>query len=279
MRKDCHQTIIALLSEGFMKLFISVISHQHQNVIINLESLKRLVKQKNVTIVCLDNIATPKLREYCKKYGIRYLTNKQVKGFAANNNRVYQFCRDKLGMQDSDAFMLLNPDVMIDRKCIHQLIGDLTKNPDAIHAPNLFLDKEYLVHDDNIRKYPKFWNFVRTYLFNDRSTMINRYKDSIPEGSQIWASGAAMLMKASLYQKLGGLDEQYYLYCEDIDFCMRAKKSGHFVHYSPEAKAIHFRQRESKRFLTCYFFWHVESVFLYTLARNGIRKARTSITS
>lgn len=260
-----------------MKLFISVVSHQHQHVIINLESLKNLVNHKDVTIVCLDNIATPKLREYCNKYGITYLTNKQTKGFAENNNRVFAFCRDTLGMKNDDAFMLLNPDVMIDYPCIEILTKQLQRLPNSIHAPNLFLDKEYLVHDDNIRKYPRFWNFVRTYLFNDRSTMIDRHKEDIPSGDKIWASGAAMMMTATLYEQLGGLDEQYYLYCEDIDLCMRAKRNGYLVHYTHEAKAIHFRQRDSKRFLTRYFFWHVESVFLYTLARHGARKAKTSI--
>ena len=260
-----------------MKLFISVVSHLHQNVIINLESIKQIANKEDVTLVCLDNIATPKLRQYCRKYGIHYLTNKSAQGFAANNNRVFQHCQNQLGMTDEDAFMLLNPDVMISCDCIDKLMTSVQKKPKDIHAPNLFLDKEHLVHDDNIRKYPKFWNFVRTYLFNDRSTMIDRRTEKMPHGDKIWASGAAMVMKASIYKSLGGFDENYYLYCEDIDLCMRAKKAGYLVNYNDQAEAVHFRQRESKRFLTCYFFWHVESVFLYTLAMYGIRKPKTSL--
>ncbi|TOL45598.1 hypothetical protein CGH96_22860, partial [Vibrio parahaemolyticus] len=133
----------------------------------------------------------------------------------------------------------------------------------------------HIVQDDNIRKYPKFWNFVRTYLLNDRSTMIERDKEQLPNGDKVWASGAAMMLRAEVYANLCGLDETYFLYCEDIDFCMRAKVKGHFVHYSEQAKAIHFRQRESKRFLTSYFFWHVQSVFLYTFAQYKLRKPKS----
>ncbi|TOP14785.1 rhamnosyl transferase [Vibrio parahaemolyticus] len=261
--------------EGFMKLYISVVSHRHQDVIINLESLKKLAKVKNISIVCLDNIATPKLRKYCREYKIHYLTNREAQGFAANNNRVFNHCVKKLGMGKNDAFMLLNPDVMIDKKCLELLLASLEEHPNKIHAPNLFIDKEHIVQDDNIRKYPKFWNFVRTYLLNDRSTMIERDKEQLPNGDKVWASGAAMMLRAEVYANLCGLDETYFLYCEDIDFCMRAKVEGHFVHYSEQAKAIHFRQRESKRFLTCYFFWHVQSVFLYTFAQYKLRKPKS----
>lgn len=263
--------------EGSMKLYISVVSHRHQDVIINLESLKKLAKVKNISIVCLDNIATPKLRKYCRKYKIHYLTNKTEQGFATNNNRVFNHCVETLGMKQDDAFMLLNPDVMIDRECLDLLLDSLKKHPDKIHAPNLFIDKEHIVQDDNIRKYPKFWNFVRTYLLNDRSTMIERRKEEVPAGDTVWSSGAAMMLKAKVYTKLCGLDEAYFLYCEDIDFCMRAKGKGHFVYYNEQAKAIHFRQRDSKRFLTCYFFWHVQSVFLYTFAQYKLRKPKSCI--
>lgn len=263
--------------EGFMKIFISVISHLHQDVIINLESLKRLARLNNVFIVCLDNIANAKMHLYCNKYGIHYLANSKLQGFSANNNIVFEYCQKKLDMQDDDIFMLLNPDVMIDELAVQILVDNVQLNPQHIHTPNLFLDKEHLVHDDNIRKYPNFWNFVKTYLFNDRTTMINRFKEAIPPGNQIWASGAAMAMKVNLYQELGGLDEGYYMYCEDIDFCMRAAKQGIHVIYHHDAKAVHFRQRDSKHFLTRYFFWHVQSVFLLTFTRYKLRQAKSRL--
>lgn len=249
-----------------MKIFISIVSHLHHDIIINLGTIKKLQNYANVQVVCRDNKPIDKLRHYCQKYGAIYLSNNKNKGFASNNNLNFLYCQKHLGMQSTDMFLLVNPDILIDNKELDALIIKLSKEPTKLATCNLYLDSEYIVHDDNIRLYPKFFNFVKTYLLNDRTTMVKRTTDFVVT-EQHWASASFLIVQADLYQKLKGLDESYYMYCEDIDFCYRANLMGEQIRYFKDIQIVHYRRCYSKRFLSKYFFWHVCSVFRYSFTR------------
>jgi len=246
-----------------MRIFISIVSHRHHDVIINLGTIKALSKFENITVVCCDNEPIGKLKKYCKKYGAHYIANDKEQGFSSNNNANYLYCKFELGMEEGDYFILLNPDIFMTNSNILKLLDCLKKGDIELGIPNLFLDREEMVQDDNIRLYPTFMSFVKTYLFNDRSTMLNR-KKGLPLSKAYWGSCAFLIVKADVYNQLNGLDERYYMYCEDIDFSFRANKAGFNLHYLDKVKAVHFRRCSSKQFLSKYFFWHVQSVFKYS---------------
>lgn len=251
-----------------MKIFISIVSHRHHDIIINLGAIKALSKFPEIQIVCCDNKPVGKLKKYCAKYGAHYLHNRKEKGFSENNNANYMYCKFELGMQEEDYFILFNPDVFITNSNIQRLIDSLTNSPIDFGTANLFLDREGMVHDDNIRLYPKFHHFLKTYILNDRTTMVNR-KKGLSDTECYWASCAFMIVKADVYNQLNGLDERYYMYCEDIDFSFRANKAGYSLAYLENVRAVHFRHCDSKRFLSKYFFWHVQSVFKYSFSRKS----------
>ncbi len=258
-----------------MKFYFSVISHKHQDIIIGLGSLKRLSTLHQVTVICRDNVASPKLEKYCAKYGIHYCKNTQRHGFSANNNLSFLEA-ETLGMTAQDYFILLNPDVDISTQMIKQLMQELELKAYSFAAPNLFLDSRFSCFDDNLRLYPSFKSFIKNYLFNDRSTVIDKsYPEHFPQ--HYWASGAFLIVKASLYRMLGGFDEHYYMYCEDIDFCLRASRTGQRLKFLQDVKAIHYRQRCSQKFLSLAFFRHTFSVFLYHLASRKLRLNKSCI--
>ncbi|MFA0426715.1 glycosyltransferase family 2 protein [Vibrio sp. 10N.222.51.C5] len=259
-----------------MRLFVSIVSHLHQNIIINLGTARVLAEYPEIEVVCRDNIPNGLLKKTCNNYGIHYIPNKEQRGFSGNNNANFIYCKEELGMKGEDVFITLNPDVYMTRCNIKMLLCELRERKPQLSVPNLFLDKEEFVYDDNIRLYPKFSNFVKTYLLNDRSTMVNR-KQGLAKEQSYWASGAFLIYSASLYQKMRGLDEQYYMYCEDIDACARLKMKGIHFDYLEEVKAVHFRRRDSKRFMTKYFFWHVCSVFRYSFSSRKFEAKKTQI--
>jgi len=250
------------------------VSHRHHDVIINLGAIKSFSAYNNIHVVCRDNDPVHKLAKYCDKYGAHYIANHAEQGFSANNNANYMHCKFELGMEEDDYFILLNPDVFITTKNIDTLLASLSMNEIDFAAVNLFLDREGMVHDDNIRLYPKFSQFIKTYLLNDRSTMVNRRK-GLSENKEYWASCAFMIVKADVYNQLNGLDERYYMYCEDIDFSFRATKAGYPLQYLENVRAVHFRRCSSKQFLSKYFFWHVQSVFKYSFSK----KQESALTS
>lgn len=174
-----------------------------------------------------------------------------------------------MGLSSEDYFLLLNPDVEMSDLTIKKLLESLDKTDAPIMAPNLYLNSSYSLADDNLRKFPKFTTFIANYLFNDRSNVIDRTLSV--EHETFWASGAFLIIKARVYQSLNGLDENYFMYCEDVDFCFRALKKGIRVTYLPDIKAIHYRRCESRKFGTKLFFSHVKSVLIYELTRRNLR--------
>ncbi|SHO57571.1 glycosyltransferase family 2 protein [Vibrio quintilis] len=260
-----------------MRIIVSTISHHHTEMIIHLASLKKLAKADDIVVLCRDNAKSRELREYCLENNIIYLSNNQPQGFARNNNLNFRYYLQNLTPQKDDYFLLFNPDIELTPNTIPELRMSLMTSEKELIAGNLFLERSWMVPDDNIRLYPQFRQFVRTYLFGDRSTMINRKTQSLPTQGTYWASGAFLALRASLYQELGGLDERFFMYCEDIDFSRRASSMGISIKLAENVKALHWRQRASKKLFSKFFFWHVMSVLKFCcIPRKGKSTAAKS---
>ncbi len=60
-----------------------------------------------------------------------------------------------------------------------------------------------------------------------------------PVGPTAWVSGCALAVRGEVWEDLGGLDDGYYIYAEDLDFCLRARDRGWRIHYQPQASILH----------------------------------------
>ncbi|WP_157617680.1 glycosyltransferase family 2 protein [Vibrio mexicanus] len=251
-------------------------SHGHEQLISKLNSLAKLQKHRQVTVLCRDNLQSEALRSYCSQYSVSYQASGSPQGFSANNNANYLWAQS-LGMSSSDYFVLLNPDVDIDIEAIEQLITQCVKQDLSLVTINLFINKKRTVFDDNLRRYPTLLTFFKNYCLKDRSTVLDKSNPSSFDEINYWASGAFLIFNADLYEQLNGLDESYFLYCEDIDICKRALKLGHKPVYLHEVTAIHYRRCKSRKFLSKEFFYHVHSVLLLTIAKWGMRSTKSRI--
>lgn len=258
-----------------MKFYFSIVSHLHHDIICRLDTLRRLAINNDVVVICRDNIKTEKLKNYCSKYKIEYVYNSIEYGFSRNNNLNFWHAK-LLGMQSDDYFVLLNPDVFIDTDMIAKFIENLMASKLPLAAPNLYLDSKRTKYDDNLRLYPKLTNFIKNYLFNDRSTVVNKTEPHKISGDY-WASGAFLAVTAKLYQKLDGFDESYFLYCEDVDFCRRAYHLGEKVAFLADIEATHYRHRCSQKLFSREFFHHVKSTLLYTTAKRPWRRVKSCL--
>ena len=68
-----------------------------------------------------------------------------------------------------------------------------------------------------------------------------------------------LLFPRASFEALGGFDQRYHLYCEDVDICARVRLQGHDVVLCPRAKVIHHAQRSSHGSFK-YFRWHLTSI-------------------
>lgn len=249
-----------------MSLYISIVSHDHTEDIIHSLQPHRLHGEQ-IHVIILANQADPTLQSYCQQYQLSYLQNETPYGFGTNQNKVFRYCREELGLQDQDWFLVLNPDVLVSPQTIDDLVLSLRDYYPRLAAANLFKDHEFKTPESSVRRFPYLWNFFGSLVFKSTRTTIQR-RDLNEPCHVDWASGAFLIFNAELYQTLGGFDERYYLYCEDVDICWRARKLyGERVLYLPNIKAVHQGKRDSHKAINKYMFWHISSAIRFSWVR------------
>lgn len=262
-----------------MKIYISVVSHGHENLIMRLGFLAKLAKYESVVVIVKTNKACGNgdFKEYCHANSMVCLDENHGLGFGANNNFVFGYCL-KIGMDvEHDLFCVINPDVMIDEINTQRLLEYVkSKSFDAI-AINLYRDISMSVYDNSIRTFPSAYDFVSSFLFKVNKTIID--KSVITDPTVVdWAAGSFILFRSRVYADLSGFDEKYFMYCEDIDICLRLKHLGYSLVYEPSIVAVHLAEHANRHLLSKHFLWHVKSCIRF-LTVSCVSNARKDTTA
>lgn len=159
-------------------------------------------------------------------------------GFSFANN--YAMERSK-----SNYILLLNPDTLLTENSFLKMYEFLDNNP-AVGAVGPILTD----HQGNIRlTFHKFPN-IKTHFIESLyiKPLIKRYsltKEqnvllSIEKPFEVdWISGGSFMVRRSIYDDIGGFDERFHLFAEDVDWCVRIKSIGWKVFYLPQIKIVH----------------------------------------
>ncbi len=157
-------------------------------------------------------------------------------GFARANN---------VGIRAShgDLLLLLNSDTVVGTEAIDRLVARIEREPGtAVVGPRLV--------DGGGRPELSFgrmlspWNELRQKVIawiGTRSSLIDRMTSR--ERTVDWVSGACLLVRRPDAEAVGLLDERYFMYGEDVDFCAAIRARGRAVRYAPEAIVVHLRGR------------------------------------
>jgi N-acetylglucosaminyl-diphospho-decaprenol L-rhamnosyltransferase len=177
--------------------------------------------------------------------------NSSPKGFAENQNSAFTRCNQPV-------FCPLNPDVELKDNPFPVLLEALERSGVAMVAP---LVKTPLGNiEDSVRHFPTFRSLVNKAIFGADG----RYEiqEGDEEFSPEWVAGILMLFRSSDFIHLGGFDERFYLYYEDIDICARAWKHGMSIVVCPHVSVIHDARRDSRHSFY-HFRWHIISMARY----------------
>jgi GT2 family glycosyltransferase len=209
-----------------------------------LTSVFRETKNLNFEVFVVDNASTDGTVPMIKKEfpQARLIENSENKGFAAANN---QAIRKAAG----EFILLLNSDTIVIENAIEKLacfarthsdagvVGgrllnkDKTLQPSARNFPNIFTHFIEINGWHNCLKKNKYLGFIRKFYHLISSHDKSRKVD--------WVSGAFFLIRKEVIEKVGLLDEHYFMYSEEMDFCFRVKKKDWEVYFTPEAEVIH----------------------------------------
>lgn len=257
-----------------MTVFVSVVSHGHNSIIKELGCLIGL--KSEFTIVLKNNIESDCSLYDCLSFPYYVLNEKFALGFAENNNFVFDYCKKNLGMRGGDYFIVLNPDVVIDKKTLNLLVDTMKREEVLISSINLFKDYDENIYDNSIRKFPSLWQFISSFLIDKNSSILDKREILKPTNID-WAAGSFLAFKASHYEKLGGFDENYFMYCEDVDICYRSMQMNVPVMYYPQFKALHLAKHANRKLFSKHFYWHLSSVIRFLMTKSGLTKSKSCL--
>ncbi|HOX96026.1 MAG TPA: glycosyltransferase family 2 protein [Candidatus Woesebacteria bacterium] len=204
---------------------IVVITVNYNNASLTAETLKSFkdidTGDIDLSLVVVNNgcsePATAKLIKQFPK--VKFLFSKTNLGFAGGNNIGIKYALNN----HADYLLLINNDATVESKHFFQ---KLLKTKGDIISPKV----EYLNQGKKIYDY----GGKVDYLFG-RNYHLNKITKVKPD----YFSGVCLLIKTSVFNKLNGLDDRYFLYFEDADFCLKAIKLGYKINYCPSVKIFH----------------------------------------
>jgi len=228
---------------------ISIVSHGQANLINHL--LQDLHKfSPNVDIIITSNICENlKINRSFFPHAV-YIENTSPKGYGANHNAAFKFCRSKF-------FCVLNPDIRISQNPFSDLVDLFSNLKVGIVVPKI--TNTYGETEDSVRFFPTFFGLFLKFAKISKGI----YPITIKKPYFVdWAAGMFLLFRSDAFSSVNGFDEKFFLYYEDVDICARLWKHGWKIMAHPGVSVVHNAQRTSRQRLD-YLIWHLTSMFRY----------------
>ena len=186
-------------------------------------------------IIVADNASSDESIDFIEnKYPtIEIIRNQQNGGFAKGYN-------DALKLIDAEFYVLLNSDVEVTENWLEPMFNAM-KNPKTAGCQPKILaynNREYFEHAGAAGGYidKNYFPFCRGRLFDNVEKDNGQYDNEV---EIFWATGACMMIRAELFHKANGFDEDFFAHMEEIDLCWRIKKWGYHFKAVPSSKVYH----------------------------------------
>ncbi len=231
---------------------ISVVSHGDRLKISELiKSLRVHESMGDIELVVTDNFGNDIPDEkVVENEAIIILRNKKPQGFARNHNNAFRHASGKY-------FCVLNPDILFTQSVFSALILRLEQY-DALISPLIFDGKNSL--QDSFREFPSPLKLLKRKMPNYRFSPLSADERGLIHPD--WIAGMFMFMRSDTYRLLGGFDEKFHLYFEDVDICARARVLGLIPLVDTTLRIQHNARRASRK-KPRYLFWHLQSAGLF----------------
>lgn len=219
------------------KVGVIILNYKVKDKVLTCLSSVKKSDYKNLMVYIVDNNSEDSLeKELVKFKDINFLQTGANLGYSGGNNfGIKQALKD-----GADLILILNPDTKLDKSCISDLVKGMDEYKAGIASPKIyFADKKTLwyaggVFDD--------LNILGLHQGVDEQD-VGQYNQ--PKEIE-YATGAAVLIKREVFEKIGYFDERFFLYYEDSDFSYRARKAKFKIYFIPEAIVYHENAQSTK---------------------------------
>lgn len=240
-----------------MKVSVIIVNYNVKYFLeVCLHSVSRAAKGMEVEIIVVDNNSKD---GSCAMVRDRYpsvvlIENTDNKGFSKANNQGVEIAK-------GEYILFLNPDTVMPEDFFTKMVGYMDTHPEAGSVGPKLLDGKGQFAPDGKKSFPSlsvaiFKTTGINKLFS-RSPYFNKYyavhigEDEVAEVDVL--SGCCMMVRSKLLPQIGGaFDEDYFMYCEDVDLAYRIQKSGYKNIYYPEATLIHYKGESTRKATLSY---------------------------
>lgn len=221
-----------------MSVAISIVEYNTSQLLKNcLKSIFDKTFKNKMTVWVVDNASSDDSVEMIKKNfpQVKLIESKQNLGFAGGHNLALKKIKDKY-------VVILNSDTILD-EVIDGMVDFMENNPEVGIASCKILDFAGLLQP-NAGDSLNFFSILN-WLFNLEVLGINyslhrsdrKYYESPHEVG--WVSGSFMIIRGEVFQRIGYLNDEYFMYFEDVEFCFRAQKAGFKIMINPKFNLKH----------------------------------------
>ncbi len=231
-----------------------------------LNSVKKALKNVNGEVFIVDNNSIDNsvqmVRNRFPEYNL--IDNKENLGFSKANNQAIRIC-------NGEYVLLLNPDTVVEEDTFEKVVKFMDENPDAGGLGVRMLDGKGNFLPESKRGLPTpavaFYKIFGLASIFPKSKKFGHYHlgylSEFETNECEILSGAFMLMRHDALEKVGLLDEAFFMYGEDIDLSYRIIKGGYKNYYFPETRIIHYKGESTKKSSVNYVFVFYRAMVIF----------------
>jgi O-antigen biosynthesis protein len=216
-------------------------------------------------IVVDNNSVDSSTTMLCSKFPeVKIIANKDNKGFSVANNQAIRISK-------GEYVLLLNPDTVVEEFTFQKIIGFMDEHPDAGALGVKMIDGKGEFLPESKRGLPTptiaFYKVFGLSGLFPKSRIFGKYHLGFLDKNKIHEvdilAGAFMLIRKKVLDETGLLDENFFMYGEDIDISYRIKKAGYKNYYYPETQIIHYKGESTKKSTVNYVFVFYRAMIIF----------------
>ena len=245
-----------------------------------LKSIEKAKQNIILEIIIVDNNSVDQSIKMLKKHFsyVKIIQNTQNVGFAKANN---QAIREASG----EYILLLNPDTIIQENTLLKTIQYLKDHQDVgalgvkmIDGNGEFLPESKRSLPNPMSAFYKIFGFSKVFPKSKKfgEYHLNYLDENIIHKIDV-VSGAFFMTRSKIFQKIGMLDERFFMYGEDIDLSYRIQKAGYKNFYFPNTSIIHYKGESTKKTSVNYIFMFYKAMIIFVKKHYVTNKAKPLI--
>lgn len=227
-------------------MLLSIIVINYKTFKLTSDCLKSLYKSLNkkigtvVEIIVVDNGSGDKeiksLQKLRDKLGFKLLTSEKNLGFAAG-------CNFGTEISNGELLLFLNSDTKGHTGILE--MADVLKKDQKIVVLGGKIIKSDKKIENSAGKFYNLWNLFLMLIGGEKLNFVRFAPKNFKKVE--WVSGGFMMVKKDAFDKVLGFDEDYFMYLEDMDLCLRLNRIGYSTYYYPKASIVHISHGSASR--------------------------------